>query len=128
VNSLPSHTIFPVFIAISPRAALLLLAIRRCQVIPAHAMKAYRGSRGIAPLIPNLGAICIDQWSTPRPGSFLLAEEPRQQLNRTLWRASQLVWTFETIEKSLFLPQIRTPYRPVRLTRNLLRMGPTRSR
>jgi hypothetical protein len=28
------------------------------KAVPVHAMKAYRGSRGTAPFIPNLGATC----------------------------------------------------------------------
>ena len=28
--------------------------LRKCEVVPVHTMKAYRGSRGIAPLILNL--------------------------------------------------------------------------
>jgi hypothetical protein len=34
---------------------LLDVIKRQIKVVPVHIMKAYRGSRGIAPLIPNLG-------------------------------------------------------------------------
>ena len=33
-------------------------------------MKAYKGSRGIAPLIRNLGAQDGNEWLTSHPGSF----------------------------------------------------------
>jgi hypothetical protein len=33
-----------------------------------HSMKAYRGSRGIAPLISNLGPLCLEMVNfMPRP-------------------------------------------------------------
>jgi hypothetical protein len=48
--------------------------------VPAHDMKAYRDSRGTAPVILNLNARC--EWSTSHPGLFIPREEPRWPLNR----------------------------------------------
>jgi len=40
----------------------------RCKVVPAHAIKAYSGSRGTPPLILNLGTRCRQVINmTPRP-------------------------------------------------------------
>jgi hypothetical protein len=41
----------------------------RAKMFPVHAMKEYRGSRGIDPLILNVGS-GWDKWSTSSPGSF----------------------------------------------------------
>jgi hypothetical protein len=50
----------------------------RSEVIPVHAMKAYKGSRGTAPFIVNLGAI----WShLHEPAILPPRSEPRCPLN-----------------------------------------------
>ena len=52
------------------------------KVVPVHSIKAYRGRRGIAPLILNIGT----KWksSTSRPGRFTTGKQPQYSLNRTL--------------------------------------------
>ena len=37
------------------------------KVVPIHAMNAYRGRGVTTPLIPDLGALDRDDWSTSRP-------------------------------------------------------------
>ena len=54
--------------------------------VPVHAMMAYAGSRGIAPLFLNLDASGGD-LSDSRPGRFTLGKCPRCQLNRRLFRS-----------------------------------------
>ena len=46
-------------------------------------MKAYEGSRGMAPLIHNCGARWIE-WSASRAGRFASVEEPPNPLHRRL--------------------------------------------
>jgi hypothetical protein len=48
-----------------------------------HTMKAYKGSRGIAPPIRNL-ELDGDEWSTSRPGRFTARKEPQYTLDRGL--------------------------------------------
>jgi hypothetical protein len=50
------------------------------KVVLVHAMKAYRGSRGIAPLILNPAG----EWSISRPGRFTPGKEPLYPFNRRL--------------------------------------------
>ena len=51
--------------------------------VTVHAIKAYRDSRGTAPLILNVGA-SEDEWSSSRPCRLILGEEPRYTLNMRL--------------------------------------------
>jgi hypothetical protein len=50
--------------------------------IPFHTLKAYRGSRSIAPLIFNLDARC--EWLISHPSHFIPGKEPLCPLNRRL--------------------------------------------
>jgi hypothetical protein len=52
--------------------------ILMCNVSSVHDMKAYMGSRGIAPFILNLGTTW---WLTSRPSCFTPGKEPRHPLN-----------------------------------------------
>ena len=53
------------------------------EIVPVHEIKAYRGSRGIAPLILN-SAPDRDEWSTSRTSRFNSGKEPRYPLNGRL--------------------------------------------
>jgi len=50
------------------------------KVVPVHAMKAYRGRRGIALLILNL-LLDGDEWLTSHLGHFTPRKEPQYPLN-----------------------------------------------
>jgi hypothetical protein len=60
---------------------LLLLQVK-VKVTLKQAMKAQRGSRGIAVLF-NLGARCM--WSTPRPGRFTPGNDPVPIVQKAGW-------------------------------------------
>ena len=51
-----------------------------------HAMKAYRGSSGIAPLILNLDTRGIE-WLASRPGRFT----PRKEAGWAFWRTTTIL-------------------------------------
>ena len=57
----------------------------KCELFPVHDMKAYRASRGMEPLILNLGTRwkCVVKF-TPR--RFIIGKEARYQLNSRLGR------------------------------------------
>jgi hypothetical protein len=57
----------------------------RVKVVRVHAIKALRGSKGIAPLTLNLGA-GRGEWLTSRLSSFTRWTELRYLLNRRLHR------------------------------------------
>jgi hypothetical protein len=48
--------------------------------VPVHAMKAYTGSRGIAPVILKLGTRY--EWFSYRPGQFAPGNEPQYPMNK----------------------------------------------
>jgi hypothetical protein len=69
-------------------------------VVPVHAMKEYRGSRGTAPLILN-PTMDGDEWPISRPGRFTPGKRtsiPFEQKDRC---TPERVWTVWTGEKSL---------------------------
>jgi hypothetical protein len=59
-----------------------LICKRKIKVF-VHATKAYRGSRGIAPLILDL-ELDGGEWSASRLGRFTAGQEPRYPLLRRL--------------------------------------------
>lgn len=74
------------------------LEIKKCEVAPVHATKAYRGSRGIAPLLTS--ALCGGEWSATCPGHFTPRKEPWYLLNRRLdgsQRCSGLFWRTQNL-------------------------------
>ena len=62
---------------------LLENKLQKGKFVPVHAMKAYMGNRGTAPLILNL-LLDGGEWSTPGPPRFTLGKERRYPLNRQL--------------------------------------------
>jgi len=62
--------------------------VTKGEVAPAHAVKAYRGSRGIAPLILKLGDRPIYEHGT------LVKRTTRRTCPRTLHFSCILIWTF----------------------------------
>jgi len=88
------------------------MKIKAGKVVPVHVTKPHRGSRGIAPLILNLG----NRWGSAV--SFMLhllhphGKISGYQLNRC-GLTQGLVWTFWRREKSLARPRIQTPDHPV---------------
>ena len=80
------------------------------KVVPIYAMKAYRGSRGIAPLILNLGT--RGRWVlTSHSDSFIPGKNSVTHWKRGWW-APESVWTALEIRKCLAPTGIRTPDRP----------------
>lgn len=77
-------------------------------------MKAYRGSRGIAPLV-FFSPIDKSEWLALRSGRFKPGKQTRYPLNGRVggW-APYPVWTFRKREISAFPTGIRTPDRPPR--------------
>jgi hypothetical protein len=82
----------------------------RCKFLPAHAMKAYRGNRGITPLILNLGAKFRWMVTPSRPGSFTPGKEPSYPL---CWPQSQFGWFGDEQNLSCPCPDTNPgPYSP----------------
>jgi hypothetical protein len=78
----------------------------KCEVLLGHAKKAYRGSRGIAPLILS-SAVDGGKRPNSRPGRFTLWIKDRYPLNGRLWCTPEPVW----IKKKFPPAGIRTPDR-----------------
>ena len=70
------------------------------KAVPVHAMRAYKGSRGIAPLVLT-STLDGGERSISHSDSFTLGKERRYQFNRRFVE-SELVWTFRQRIKSLF--------------------------
>jgi hypothetical protein len=64
----------------------LLKCVNWVKVVPVHAKKIYRGSRGIAPLISIIVALAVrrEEWSVSRPGRFTPGKDLSYQLSRRL--------------------------------------------
>jgi len=82
------------------------------KVVLVHAMKTYRGSRGIAPLIPSLGT----RWwgvvnFTPRP-LYQRRNNPRYPWSWKVGGASEPVWMFSRRQRSPASAWNRTPDLP----------------
>jgi hypothetical protein len=73
--------------------------ILKREVVPVHAMKAYRGV-GVQLHSLSTSAIDDDAWLTSRPGHFTRWKETRYSLNR---RLDGLQWTF--MENRKIFPQ-----------------------
>jgi hypothetical protein len=73
-------------------------------------MKTHRGSRGIALLIPDLGARRGWMVRAPRPGRFTPGKDPVPIVQEAGW-APRPVWT---CAKNLAPTGIRSPDRPAR--------------
>jgi hypothetical protein len=86
------HGPLPRFLASLTRSITLCYLRPPGTVFPINEMKTYRGSRGIAPLILNLGTIL--RWVvTSRPGLFTHRTGPRYLWMWAGW-ATEPVWKF----------------------------------
>jgi len=86
----------PTFISLTEK-------IKEGKPVDVHAKKAYRGSKGKAPLILNLW-----QWTSLRPGRLTPGKEFWYPSNRKL-SDSRPFWTLCSKEKCLVAPRIRIP-------------------
>ena len=97
---------------ISIYSIYIYICIYICKGIVVHAMKAYRGSSTLAPLILNLEA----RWRcvvTSKAGRFFAAKDHRFPLNRRFGSGVCLDLVLEE-RKSSFLARIRTSALPSR--------------
>jgi hypothetical protein len=74
-----------------------------------HAMKSYRGSRGITPLILNLGTGWRGEWTTSRPGRFTTGQRTVVLVEQDAGWAPEPVSMFSRKDTFLATARRRTP-------------------
>jgi hypothetical protein len=72
------------------------------KVVPVHAMQAYRGRRGIAPLILNLSVDGVE-WLSSHLGYFTPRERTTVLIEQEAQWTVEPVWTFWSIKYLLLL-------------------------
>ena len=92
---------------------LQLFENRFCKVVRLHDMKAYRGSRSIAPLILNLGTMC--RWeSTSCPCRFLTlgkkSRYPHKSWCLDVWEKEEYVLSLPRFEPRIVQPRAHSHY------------------
>jgi hypothetical protein len=89
---------------------LFLLINGKGKAVPVHTMKAYRGSRCIAPLILTLST----GWKSVVNFILWLLYAQKMLLNRRMWArgSSELVQTFWRRENSYATSRLQTPVCP----------------
>jgi hypothetical protein len=80
------------------------------EFVPAHATKAYRGSRGIAPVILNFGT--RRERSSSLLAHLILRNKPRYPINKRMGGYQSCYGRFEKVINSVSSAGIQTPGRP----------------
>jgi hypothetical protein len=63
---------------------IIIIITIKCKVLPAHAMKAHKRSRGLTLLILNLATKWRSGSTSRFPGRFTLGKDPRYPMDRGL--------------------------------------------